>query len=151
LLTATIQKLAGDNLFDFSWIPPRGVDLPASKGYESRLKELADRAQHETWSADPAQPFLILGNYLRYTFKRLFHEKKIQEGLDSKGVRIAAFNTGLFTPNYEALYAFFEANRDLTRQPWVLKDFVVESDRRLTSFPAKPKTARYFEKPGDLI
>jgi uncharacterized protein DUF3825 len=70
---------------------------------------------------------------LRYTFKRLFHEKKIQEGLDGKG------------------YAFFEANRDPTRQPWVLKDFAVESDRRLTCFPAKPKTARYFAKPGDLI
>lgn len=149
--TPIAAKPASDNLFDFAWIPPRGVDLPASKGYESRLKELAERAQDEPWSTDPTQPFSILSNYLRYTFRRLFREKKIQEGLDGKSVRVAAFNTGLFTPNYEAIYAFFEANRDPSRQPWVLKDFVVESDRRLTSFAAKPKAARYFEQPGDLI
>ncbi len=146
-----VPKPATDNLFDFAWIPPRGTDVPASKGYESRLKELAERAQRETWSADPTQPFSILGNYVRYTFKRLFQEKKIQEGLDAKGIRIAAFNTGLFTPNYEPIHAFFEANRDPSRQPWVLKDFVVESDRRLALFSTKPKAARYFEKPGDLI
>src|SRR5206468_6553871 len=118
-----------DSLFDFAWIPARGVDVPANKAYESRLKDLADRAQPEKWSFDAAQPYVILGNYLRYTFKRLFHEKKIEESLDSSGTRIASFNTGLFTPNYEAIHAFLEANRDPSRQPWVLKDFVVESDR----------------------
>jgi hypothetical protein len=139
------------NLFDFAWIPPRGIDVPASKGYDSRLKELAERAQPETWSTDAAQPFAILGNYMRYTFKRLSHEGKIQEGADSAGVRIAMFNTGLFTPNYEAIYAFFEANRDPNRQPWVLKDFLVESDRKLSFLPARPKAARYFDRPADLI
>jgi len=141
-----------DNLFDFAWIPARGADTPANKAYESRLKELADRAQHEDWSfEDPTQPYGILGNYLRYTFKRLFHQKKIVEAVDSAGARIAAFNTGLFTPNYEAICAFFEANRDPSRQPWVLKDLVVESDRRLAFFGAKPKAARYFDNPAELI
>jgi Domain of unknown function (DUF3825) len=141
-----------DNLFDFAWIPARGTDTPANKAYESRLKELAERAQHEDWSfEDMAQPYGILGNYLKYTFKRLFHQKKIAEAVDLAETRIAAFNTGLFTPNYEAICAFFEANRDSSRQPWVFKDFVVESDRRLAFFGAKPKAARYFDDPAELI
>jgi len=57
----------------------------------------------------------------------------------------------LFTPNYEPIHAFFEANRDRERQPWVLKDFVVESDRRLAFFTRKPRPARYFDKPAELI
>jgi len=141
-----------DNLFDFAWIPARGTETPSSKAYESRLKELAERAQPEDWSFDAEQQYGILGNYLRYTFKRLFHQgDRILEGTDSAGARVAAFNTGLFTPNYEAIFAFFEANRDTTRQPWVLKDWVVESDRRLGFFRLKPAVARYFDKPGELI
>jgi hypothetical protein len=147
--TPVLRKLT-DNLFDFAWMPARSPDVPPNKAYESRLKELADRAQPERWSFDAEHPFVILGNYLRYTFKRLLQEGKIEDGIDPSGTKVAAFNTGLFTPNYEAIYAFFEANRDQTRQPWVLKDFVVESDRRL-SFLAKPRSARYFDKPGELI
>ena len=151
MVTPSVLPTPKDELFDFAWIPARGVDTPSNKGYESRLKELADRAQPEDWSFDPAQPYGILGNYLRYTFKRLFHEKKIEEAADSAGTGIAAFNTGLFTPNYEAISAFFEANRDPSRQPWVLKDFVVDSDRRLMFFGTKPRAARYFDKPAELI
>ncbi len=140
-----------DDLFGFAWVPPRGPGIPASKGFESQLKVLADMAQPENWGGDPAQPFSVLRNYLRYTFKRIFHESKIQEAADSSATRIASFNTGLFTPNYEAIFAFLEANRDPNRQPWVFKDFLVESDRPLVFFKSKPKAARYFDKPGDLI
>ena len=146
----SIQPYPAD-LFDFSWIPPRGPDVPASKGFESRLRDLAERAQLETWGTDLAQPLAVLSNYIRYTFKRLVHEGKIVEGTDSAGVRIAMFNTGLFTPNYEAIFAFFEANRDRTRQPWVFKDFLVESDRRVSFLADRPRPARYFDKPGELI
>src|SRR5712691_8015434 len=95
-----------DNFFDFAWIPAHGRDVPANKCYESRLIELADRAQPEVWSFDPSQPVAILGNYLRYTFKRLVREAKIEQGIDSTSCNVAAFNTGLFTPNYEAIHAF---------------------------------------------
>lgn len=148
--TPLLRKPA-DDLFAFAWMPARGVDVPPSKIYETRLRELADRAQPEQWSFDPGQPFAILGNYLRYTFKRLVQEGKIEEGIDSGGSKVAAFNTGLFTPNYESIYAFFEANRDPSRQPWVLKDFITESDRRLSFFAAKPRVARYFDQPTELI
>lgn len=139
------------DLFDFAWIPPRGMEVPAGKGFESRLRDLADRAQPEPWSLDGVTPFSVLSNYLKYTFKRLAQEGKIQETEDSSGSRLAAFNTGLFTPNYEPLHAFFEANRDPNRQPWVFKDFLVEGDRKLGLFPTKPKVARYFDKPDELI
>lgn len=140
-----------DELFDFAWIPAKGAEVPPNKAYESRLKELAERAQREDWSFDEDQQYGVLGNYLRYTFKRLCQERKIELGVDSAGAKVAAFNTGLFTPNYEPIYAFFEANRDPSRQPWVLKEFVADSDRRLMFFAGKPKAARYFVEPADLI
>jgi hypothetical protein len=150
--TTAVGPVTGPaDLFDFAWLPARGADVPAPKAFESRLRELAERAQPETWSFDPAQPFSILSNYLRYTFKRLAQQGKIEEGEDSHGSRVAAFNTGLFTPNYEAIYAFFEANRDKSRQPWVLKDFVAECDRRMAFFERRPAVARYFDNPAELI
>lgn len=139
------------DLFSFAWMPARTPGVPSNKHYEARLKDLAERAQREVWSFDAAQPFAILGNYLRYTFKRLVQEGKIEEASDPAGTKMAAFNTGLFTPNYEAIYAFFEANRDPGKQPWVLRDFLPESDRRLGFFARKPRPARYFDKPGELI
>src|SRR5580698_143017 len=141
-----------DNLFDFAWIPARGAETPTGKGFESRLKELADRAQPEDWSFDVEQPLGVLGNYLRYTFKRLVQQKgKIVEGVDASGAKVAVFNTGLFTHNYEAIFALFEAHRDPTRQPWVMKDWIVESDRRLAFFRLKPQPARYLDKPDELL
>ena len=71
------------DLFSFAWMPARTAGVPTSKHYESRLKDLADRAQPEVWSFDQAQPFAILGNYLRYTFKRLVQESKVEEGTDA--------------------------------------------------------------------
>lgn len=149
--TTVSPRVASDDLFDFAWIPPRGTDIQASKGFESRLRDLAERAQPERWDIEPTQPFSILGNYLRYTYKRLDQQAKIEYGTDLSGGSVAAFNTGLFSPNYESIHAYFEANRDQSRQPWVLKDFVLESDRRMSFFERKPRVARYFDKPGDLI
>lgn len=149
--TTPVLRKPTNDLFGFAWMPARSADVPPNKIYESRLKELADRAQPERWSFDQEQPWVILGNYLRYTFKRLFQEGKIAEGVDSQRGKVAAFNTGLFTPNFESIHAFFEANKDPSRQPWVLKEFVPESDRRLTFFAAKPRVARYFDKPAELI
>lgn len=139
------------DLFSFAWMPARTPGIPSNKHYESRLKDLADRAQREVWSFDLAQPFAILGNYLRYTFKRLVQEGKVEEGTDATRSNVAAFNTGLFTPNYEAIYAFFERNREADKQPWVLREFLAESDRRLAFFEHKPRPARYFDKPAELI
>lgn len=139
-----------NDLFEYAWIPGRGTDV-ASKAYESRLRELAALAQPEKWSLDPKDPFAILGNYLRYTFKRVVQEGKLEEASDTMATRVSGFSTGLFTPNYQPIYAFFEANRDTTRQPWVLKDFIVESDRRMGVFARRPHPARYFDNPGELL
>jgi hypothetical protein len=148
---SSVLRKPTDDLFSFAWMPAKSAEIPSNKVYESRLRDLADRAQPECWSFDPNQPFVILGNYLRYTFKRLGQERKIEEGLDSARGKVAAFNTGLFTANYESIHAFFEANRDPSRQPWVLKDFIAESDRRLGFFENNPRVARYFDRPAELI
>src|SRR6267143_6389142 len=103
---------AADSLLDFAWFPG---DPP--KPFDSRLRELADRAQPEPWELDPSQPLSILRNYALYTFKRLFQQEKIIYATDSRGVEVAAYNTGLFTPNYEQIFAFFEKNQTPGRQP----------------------------------
>jgi Domain of unknown function (DUF3825) len=140
-----------DNFFDSVWVPARGSETPSNKAFESRLKELAERAQPEDWSFDAEEPYGVLGNYVRYTYKRVFHQNKILAAVDSGGAKVALFNTGLFTHNYEGIFAFLEANRDSSRQPWVLKDWVVESDRRLGFFGSRPSAARYFDKPDELV
>lgn len=151
-ITATPREVV-DDLLRFAWFPGRGTDTPASKALESRLKDLADAALPERWSFDPERPYAILENYLRYTFKRLVQQAKVTEGIDSTGNPVVAFNTGLFTPKFEALYAFFEANRnkDQGRQPWVMKAFISECDRRMSFFEQLPQVARYFENPAELI
>src|SRR5207302_8876826 len=72
-------------------------------------------------------------------------------GLDSSPSISSASSRHRVTPKYEAIHAFFEANRDRERQPWVLKDFIVESDRRFAFFLQKPRLARYFDKSAELI
>jgi hypothetical protein len=84
--TTPVLRKPTDDLFAFAWMPAKGADIPSNKIYESRLRELAERAQPECWSFDASAPFAILGNYLRYTFKQAaFQEGKIEEGLDKTG------------------------------------------------------------------
>lgn len=138
--------MPNDNLFDFAWFP-----VPPPHAFEERLRSLKALAQHEEWEIDSTKPVGILNNYLRYTFKRLVQEGKVCFGPDSRGIEVASFNVGLFTPSYEPIFAFFERNTNPDRQPWVFKDFVREGDRRLGAFPVRPKPARYFDRPEELI
>ena len=57
--TPVLRKPTND-LFGFAWMPARSADILPNKIYESRLKELSDRAQPEPWSFDESQPWVIL-------------------------------------------------------------------------------------------
>ncbi len=72
----------------------------------------------------------------------------VQIGGDGK---LACFNTGLYTQNFEPIFAFLEANRMPDRQSWVLKGFFKESDYHLKPFPRLPERASYFRNVSDLV
>lgn len=134
------------DLFEFAWMPP---------SFDTKLDDLARKAQPERWD-EPDYPgslkLPILGNYIRYTFRRLVEEDKIGYATDENGKRVAAINTGLFSPNYEPIFGAFEANENAEKQPWVLKDWPTLGDFRMRPFGSVDvKPARYFSRPEDLI
>jgi hypothetical protein len=140
--TGPAQPLDDSDLLKFAWFP---------RTFEDALRELAGRAQQETWETDPTTPLNVLSSYARYTFKRLAQEGKLVTSVDNHGLEVISFNTGLFTDNYEAIFALLEKNQNPGRQPWVFKDWLVESDWRLDWFSSRAKPARYFDEPADLI
>jgi hypothetical protein len=147
-VTITTSTPAADpsNIFDFAWIPP---------SFDAKLDELARKAQPERWD-EPGYTgsgsLPVLGNYIRYTFRRLVEEDKVAYATDDHGKQVAAFNTGLFTTHYEPIFATFEANAKAEKQPWVLKEWSTPADYRMRPFSSVDvKAARYFSRPDDLI
>ncbi len=134
------------DLFEFAWMPPT---------FDAKLEELALKAQPERWD-EPDYPgtlkFPILGNYMKYTFRRIVEEDKVAFATDENGRQVAAFHTGLFTAHYEPIFATFEANTNAEKQPWVLKGWSTLADYRMRPFGSVDvKPARYFSRPEDLI
>ncbi len=143
----------GGLLLSEVWLPaPHGADH--RDGWNLRLAELEAKAQPEQWD-DPTEPtggLPVLSSYLRYTWARIREEGKLVEGTDDRGVTIAAFNTGLFTPHFEPITGLLEANRNAGQQPWVFKEWVGLSDWRLRPLDREAlRPAFYFDDPAELI
>lgn len=117
--------------------------------------ELAGMAQAEEWTyryTSSDKPVPILRNYVMYTFRRAYYQDRVIEVSDDDQSRYATFNTGLLTPHYERIFAFFVAQtRTEYSQPWFLRDFCRESDYRLMRFQRLPERATYFDHPADLL
>lgn len=126
-------------IFNFGWIP----DI------DNKLGDLAKMAIAENWSyrnTEDSRPRPILYSYFINTFERLHEQSKVKmEGY------LACFNTGLVTPNQEEIFALFEKNRLINRQPWYFRQFCSESDRLLVHFAQLPEIATYFDDPSDLL
>lgn len=117
------------------------------QGYDSKIAYLASLCP-EKWSFGTSSDNVILKNYVDYTFRKLEEEGKVLEE-----EACAIFNTGLFTPHYEPIYAYFIPNRIPGRQKWFLDGFYGEyqlAGMRVdtTHLPAR---ANYFSDPADLV
>ena len=133
------------DLLQFAWVPP---------DFLVKLAELADRALEERWddAATPSGRLPILSSYIRFTFRRLVEEDKLVFATDEHGKEVAAFNTGLFTPHYEPIFACLEANPNPEKQPWILRDWAIAAEYRMRAFVDHDiKAARYFDRPEELI
>lgn len=146
----------GGLLLSHVWFPaPRGV--PQREGWDRCLERLANTAQPEAWD-DPTEPtgkLPVLSNFLRYSYARLHDEddgRKLVEGVDDRGGRIAAFNTGLFTPNFEPIVCLMQAHRDPSRDQWVFQDWVRPTDWRLRGVNHDDlEPAQFFKDGADLL
>jgi len=137
--------MAGSELFDFAFF----------LNFDQSVKDLAAMADQEDWNSsdDATKSNKILKNYLEHTFRKLKKDRKISYTVNNQ---YACFNTGLFTPNYENIFAFFEKNRQpRADKPSQLffKGFHKESDTViLKSFANNlPESANYFDDPAELI
>ncbi|GBF08260.1 hypothetical protein DAERI_330001 [Deinococcus aerius] len=124
----------------------------------ARLEELAQLAEPEDWSYQHVrtqEQYPVLLNYLRYTYKRLAeetrqrpHQPKIVTSDDGQAM---TFNTGLVTPNQEAIYAFAAPNQRPDAQPWFLVSWSRRGEMRMNAFSALPEMAHYFDDPAVLV
>ena len=121
---------------------------------DALVENLSDFALDEKWGFErdgEPKEYSILKSYLTYTFYRLQSEGKVLED-EEKG--IAAFNTGLVDPTYEAIYACFSPSN--MEQPWRFEAFCKAGSKMwgkklVASFDPLPQRAAYFEKKEDLL
>lgn len=130
-------------LFDFAFFP----------NFNESMVALANLAADETWCfANDNDQYSILKSYLEHTLRRVKHEKKIKQ--NQAGTHLV-FNTGLFTANFEEIYALFQDHRNPPAANPTQKFFTgfrKGSDIDIVNiFDQLPERANYFAKPENLI
>ena len=123
----------------------------------STLSQLRGLALREDWEfkntvQNPNRPHPILRSYLLRTFQRLILEKKVAV---NEGASVAAFNTGLVDPRYEAIYALFGARDDqgvVGTRRLLHRRRGAGGQRLVRYFNPLPSTAHYFRtSPAELL
>ena len=131
-----------DRLFDLIYIPVM----------DDKLDELAELAECESWdyqNTPSTRNKPVLFNYIQYTYSKLVDENKIVLSDDGQAV---TFNTGLVTPNQEAIFAYATTNRNPGSQsPWFFNGWKRKGDHDLTKFSNLPDMAHYFDDPSSLV
>jgi hypothetical protein len=146
-------------LFDFAFCRRLNKKAPElNKEFKEYIEDLQQLAIKENWGTPQGhQKYPVLHNYIWHTYMRIAEEYNDAVTPEERAKKIpmrdgfACFNTGLFTEEFERIFALFEQNRVPDRQPWYFLGFVPESDRQLSRFSPLPERANYFEDPGSLI
>lgn len=132
------------NLMSFAFLPDlygkldalAAMVLPEPWRYATPEKERLNQTTH------------ILEKHLFSTFDELMRRREYATDKDMFiyiGERAAAFNTGLLTPLYQDVYAYFEPNRNPQfGREWALIGFYTESAAAMTGIPKLPKPLRFF-------
>ena len=123
--------------------------------FDEKISALAKLAQPEPWKhrddkTKQENPVLI--NYIKYTFSRLYIEKKILYGNTRKNEEVAVWNTGLVSEGLEDIYGLhYRANEQKEYGPkWFFADFIRQSDPRATACDV-PELASYFTDYSDIF
>ena len=132
------------------------IRLGEPHDYFGALQELAKMThpgEHWYFGLDEDRHFPILGNFLRYTFYKLWLDQAICYSADGQ---MASFNTGLVNSRYEYIYAVFEHIQPQNGKFWSLKGFCIAGEQGLgkeflRQFNPIPKPARFFRRTSELI
>ena len=98
----------------------------------------------------------ILESYFHHTFKRLL-ELALQNPEQSNRYiyiddKLACFNTGLYTKNYNPIFAVFtHSMKETDKKPFNFKSFEQESSNVFSSIRDLPRRATYFSDISELI
>ncbi|BCN93243.1 hypothetical protein THMIRHAM_10280 [Thiomicrorhabdus immobilis] len=132
--------------------PDRLFDLIYFPVMDDKLDELAALAEPESWdyqNTESTRHKPVLFNYIQYTYSKLVEENKIVLSDDGQAI---TFNTGLVTPNQEAIFAYATTNRNQgSTSPWFFNDWKRKGEHELTKFSDLPDMAHYFDDPSTLV
>ncbi len=133
-------------IFQFAYLPD----------YEKKIECLISLARPERWDYIRDRqdfPHQILRNYINHTFMRLceLNKKTPEAGYIYQTDTAFCFDTGLFTKNFEPIYALFSPNDPRYTIKWVLKGFYKKSEYELRKIAQLPSRATYFDNFEDLI
>ena len=124
--------------------------------YEKSIAELIALARTERWDFihdKQNTPHQILVNYINHTFMRLCELSKLKpaENYIYQSDKMFCFDTGLFTENFEPIYALLLPNSPGRKAPWVLRGFYKKSAYELRQIEKLPQRASYFDNLEDLV
>lgn len=124
--------------------------------YPQKIEDLVSLARSERWDyANDSQdvPHQILVNYINHTFMRLRELNNHQPGAGYiyESDDSYCFDTGLFTKNFEPIYALLVRNDPGHTAKWVLKGFYKKSAYELRKIGKLPIRASYFDNFEDLV
>jgi hypothetical protein len=122
-------------LFEFAWC----------RDYDKKIAALANLCK-EKWSFGSNSDHTILKNYISHTFLKLVDEGKVVES-----PTYSVFNTGLYTDDYEPIFAYFLLNNVPDRQKWVFDNFYTPYALMSLGVAEFPERANYFEDPSAFV
>lgn len=127
--------------------------------FRQQIEDLALLARPERWDFlkdSQDTPHQILVNYINHTFMRLMELQNSVNGVSdvqyiSESDDFFCFDTGLFTKNFEPIYALLVPNTPGYTAKWQLKGFYKKSSYELRKISKLPERATYFDNFEDLI
>jgi hypothetical protein len=120
--------------------------------FDNKIKELSNMAMNENWGQPKdGKDNPVLHNYISHYFRKVYDDELIVYSKKSDGTKIACFNTGLLTPHFDDIYAYFEENQGRGRQDWFLASFLNSSSHKLSTFNKLPDIVKFFNSIDDLF
>lgn len=120
--------------------------------FDNKIQELANMAMEENWgqmTENKLNP--VLHNYISHYFRKVYSDELIVYSEKHDGTKIACFNTGLLTPHFDDIYAYFEENNNKDKQKWFLASFLNSSSYKLSTFNKLPDIVKFFNSIDDLF
>lgn len=138
------------------------TDFAYFRDFYVALTELQNLASPENWKYSNMtgrrnQNHPILENYVHHTFKRLRDEYLAANENEKQKIiymddEIACFNIGLYTRNYNVIYAVFRPPLKADdRKPYTFWSFEQQASHRLDRISELPRRANYFSDISELI